>query len=245
MKYYLILTIFLFHYLSFSQIDTTHIPTKKPKNSFLKKSIVPLSLIGTGLIINYAPGIFGKENLQANIQERHPNFSTKADDYLLYGSVVLLYGADILKIPSKNDVFTQTKYLIIATLANAIVIESMKRLWNEERPNGQEHSFPSGHTSYAFVMATVLRNEFNDTNPVLAYSGYIFATATGVLRVLNNAHWVSDVLVGAGIGMLVTELVYRFEPLKNWHPFKNKKVSTFVSPSFLENKLGLYVNVQF
>ena len=245
MRYHIFLIIFLFHFLSFSQIDSTQISTKDPKRVFLKRAVVPLSLIGAGLIVNYSRGIFGKENLQKNIQERHPNFSTKADDYLLYGSVVLLYGADILKIPSKNDVFTQTKYLVIATLANAVVVGSMKRIWNEERPNGQEHSFPSGHTSFAFVMATVLRNEFNDTNPVLAYSGYIFATATGVLRVLNNAHWVSDVLVGAGIGMLVTELVYLFEPLKNWHPFKNKKISTFVSPSFLENKMGLYVNVQF
>jgi hypothetical protein len=56
---------------------------------------------------------------------------------------------------------------------------------------------------------------------------------------------VSDVLVGAGIGIMVTDLVYRFEPLKNWNPFKNKKVSTIISPSYKEHTMGLYANIQF
>ncbi len=116
----------------------------------------------------------------------------------------------------------------------------------ETRPNGvNDESFPSGHTSNAFVMATVLFHEFKDTKPVLAYSGFLFSSATGVLRVLNNSHWVSDVLVGAGIGIIVTDLVYRFEPLKNWNPFKNKKVSAVISPAYQENKMGLYANIQF
>ena len=130
-------------------------------------------------------------------------------------------------------------------LANTIVIGSIKRISNEERPNGGAHSFPSGHTSTAFVMATVLFHEFKDNKPALAYSGFAFATATGVLRVLNNAHWVSDVLVGAGIGIIITDLVYRFEPLKNWNPFKNKKIHAIISPTYLDNKFGLYANVQF
>lgn len=34
------------------------------------------------------------------------------------------------------------------------------------------------------------------------------ATATGIMRVLNNRHWVSDVLSGAGIGILSGEIAY-------------------------------------
>jgi len=94
-------------------------------------------------------------------------------------------------------------------------------------------------------MATVLFHEFKDTKPVLAYSGFVFASATGVLRVLNNEHWTSDVLVGAGLGIIITDLVYRFEPFKNWNPFKNRKISTIISPSYKENTLGLYANIQF
>ena len=66
-----------------------------------------------------------------------------------------------------------------------------------------------------------------------------------VIYCLNNKHWVSDVLVGAGLEILVTDLVYRFEPLKNWNPFNNKKVKTTAVPSYYKNSIGLYINVRF
>ena len=85
------------------------------------------------------------------------------------------------------------------------------------------NAFPSGHSTIAFTNAAVLQNEFQETSTVYAYSGYAFAATTGVFRMLNNKHYVSDVLVGAGIGILVTQLVYHFEPLKNFNPFKKSK----------------------
>jgi membrane-associated phospholipid phosphatase len=57
----------------------------------------------------------------------------------------------------------------------------------------------------------------------LAYSNYVFVSATGALRIMNNAHWFSDVVVGAGIGILVTKIVYMFNPLIKWNPFLKKK----------------------
>ena len=158
----------------------------------------------------------------------------------------MMYTADLLKIESKNDMFIQTKYLVIAGIANNIITIGLKNLTKEQRPDDSDYfSFPSGHTSNAFVTATVLHHEFVDSSPWLAYSGYLFATATGVLRVLNNHHWVSDVLVGAGIGILVTDLVYRIEPLKNWNPFKNKSTKVIMSPTYTDHKFGLYANIQF
>lgn len=229
-----------------AQTDSTLVQSKPVQKSFLKQSIVPLSLIGSGLIINYSGGAIGKENIQEKINEAFPDFNTDLDDFLQYVPILTMYTADLLKVESKNDVFTQTKILLISAIANNVITFGLKHVTNETRPNGSDNlSFPSGHTSNAFMMATVLFHEFKETKPVLAYSGFVFASATGTLRVLNNSHWVSDVLVGAGIGIIVTDLVYRFEPLKNWNPFKNKKVSTIISPSYKENTLGLYANIQF
>ena len=45
-------------------------------------------------------------------------------------------------------------------------------------------------------------------SPWYSVAGYGVATATGVMRVLNNRHWISDVLSGAGIGIMSTELAY-------------------------------------
>lgn len=243
----ILFTIILLLHLSVKgQKDSLSIKNSKPQKSFLKQSILPLSLITTGLIINYSNGTFGKENIQERIQNDFPDFHSNADDYLLFVPVAMMYTADMLKIKSKNDAFTQTKYLAIAGITNSLITYTIKSLSKEERPDGSSNdSFPSGHTSNAFVMATVLHHEFVDTSPWLAYSGYLFATTTGIFRVLNNKHWVSDVLVGAGIGIIVTDLIYRFEPLKNWNPFKNKKNKVILSPTYTDNKFGFYANIQF
>ena len=42
---------------------------------------------------------------------------------------------------------------------------------------------------------------------------YSIATATGIGRMLNNKHWLSDVMVGAGIGIMSTEIGYFFADL--------------------------------
>jgi hypothetical protein len=243
----IIAIIFIVFYLKVNaQVDSIPEPSPQKSKSFLKQSIVPITLIGAGLVINYSNGAFGKENIQDGINNAFPDFSTNADDFILFVPALTMYTADLLKIESKNDAFTQTKYLLIAGIATNMVTYGLKYATDETRPNGEDKlSFPSGHTANAFVMATVLFHEFKDTKPVLAYSGFIFASATGALRVLNYEHWVSDVLVGAGIGIMVTDLVYRFEPLKNWNPFKNKKVSTIISPSYKEHTMGLYANIQF
>jgi membrane-associated phospholipid phosphatase len=60
---------------------------------------------------------------------------------------------------------------------------------------------------------------------------------------VNNAHWLSDVLVGAGIGILVTKLVYHFEPFKKFNPFKKSKNITFI-PQIKERSYGFYFAYQ-
>ena len=246
MKVFFTVILFLFNIQLYCQTDGLDSLNTKPKKSFIKQSIVPFSLIGTGLVINYASGSIGKENIQKQIQNQFPNFETNADDFLLFVPAITMYAADLLKVESKNDAFTQTKYLFISGLANSLVTYGIKKLTNEERPNGEDNlSFPSGHASNAFVMATVLYHEFKDSNPWIAYSGFVFAGTTAAFRVLNNVHWVSDVLVGAGLGIIITDLVYRFEPLKNWNPFKNKNMKMTWSPTYVNNGLGLYANIQF
>lgn len=243
-----LLPLFLFCFWpSFSQIDTVKTATyNKGKNQqFLKSSLVPLALIGTGVFVNYSDGSLGKESLQEDIQDGLDDFHTELDNFLPFVPALTMYSADLLHVTSRNDAFTQTKYLGIALLVNNLVTLGIKKISDEERPNGDTYSFPSGHTSNAFVMATALHLEFKDSNILLAYSGYLFATATGVLRVMNNEHWVSDVLAGAGIGMLSTKLVYHFEPLKNWQPFKKEGIKTTICPSLIDDTVGFYANLRF
>jgi membrane-associated phospholipid phosphatase len=155
-----------------------------------------------------------------------------------------LYIADLAGIKSKNHWFDQTKYLGFSNIISAGLTLGLKHLTQKTGPNKLPFSFPSGHTTFAFTNATVLYNEFSESYPLLAYSGYAFATTTGTLRLMHNEHWLSDVLLGAGIGIMAAHLVYYIEPLKNFNPFLKSENIT-LTPLIKENRYGLYFGYQF
>lgn len=172
------------------------------------------------------------------------SFYTHLDDYIHYAPILTMYTADLFKVPAKNSVWNQTKYLIMSELITSGIVLTLKHTLKIRRPNnGAYNAYPSGHTSQAFVQSQVLFNEFRETAPLLAASGFLFSIPTGALRVLKNKHWVPDVFMGAGIAMLVTNTIYHFEPLKNWNPFKNRK--TDLSMRFIPNVNSEYVGGQF
>ena len=223
-----------------NQNDTLNIAsltTIKKQRTILHKSIVPLSLIGIGLVVNNSQF---EKNLETDLRNSVGNdYQTPIDDYLLFVPIVQMYAADAFGMKAKNHWFDQTKYLIISNVVSTGISELLKATITKTRPDGDPYSFPSGHSTIAFTNAAVLQNEFQETSTVYAYSGYAFAATTGVFRMLNNKHYVSDVLVGAGIGILVTQLVYHFEPLKNFNPFKKSKDISFF-PQYKENTYGFY-----
>ncbi len=211
------------------------------KYALIKKLVLPVTFIIAGSLLSNSTF---EQNLKIKIRNTVGNdFKFGVDDYLQYAPIAEMYIADMLKIKSKNHWFNQTKYLLISNLITASITHAIKRTSLKLRPNGSPHAFPSGHTSFSFTNATVLYNEFSDTSPYLAYSGYVFSTTTGAFRMINNKHWVSDVLVGAGIGILVTNLVYHFEPLKNWNPFIGSENITLI-PQIDNNGYGIYLSVR-
>lgn len=238
-KIVLIISIIILGILPANSQTKDSLRTKK----LLINSIAPVALITSGIIINNSN--FEKQ-FQEDIRNRVGNdYHNPIDDYAQYVPIAELYIADILGVKSKNHWFDQTKYLFISNLISGIITHGLKNTVNKTRPDGSgNNSFPSGHTSFAFTNATVLFYEFQDTSPLLAYSGYAFSTATATFRVLNNRHWVSDVLVGAGIGMLVTNLVYYFEPLKSFNPFLGSDKFTLV-PVMDRGKYGAYFSYAF
>lgn len=60
-------------------------------------------------------------------------------------------------------------------------------------------SFPSGHTQIAFSSATTLLYSYGWK---MSLPFYGMAVLTGLSRVADNAHWLSDVVAGATIGVL-------------------------------------------
>jgi hypothetical protein len=203
--------------LSSDSLKTEKLQTKH----FLKQQILPLSLITAGALLNIG-------NIKETVHEHTPMTNNSIDDYLQYVPAAEMYVFDAFGVKHQNTVFNQTKYLLISQLAASIITHSLKKITDIDRPTGAPESFPSGHTTFAFVNATVLFHEFKDTDPWIAYSGFAVATATGCLRLTNNAHWLPDVVAGAGIGMLTANVVYWLEPLKKLQIHSNKKKVSFI-----------------
>lgn len=143
-----------------------------------------------------------------------PSFRLHYDDYLQYAPAALMLG---LKIGGVRGRSSWGRMLVsdafsVALMAGAV--NSLKYTCRMPRPDGSNNkSFPSGHTATAFMAATMLHKEYGPRSPWYSIAGYSMATVTGVSRMLNNKHWFSDVLVGAGIGILSVELGYLFADL--------------------------------
>ncbi len=69
-------------------------------------------------------------------------------------------------------------------------------------------SFPSGHSTAAFSMATVYAMEYRSKVwvPVLAYT---LATGTAVSRMYDNDHWAADVVIGSALGFVTGRFMWK------------------------------------
>ena len=180
----------------------------------------------------------GKKNTQLLT-----DFKTRIDDYLQFFGPAMTVGLKLGGYEGRSDwprllASAGMSYLIMAGLVNGIKYSA-----KEMRPDGSTaNSWPSGHTATAFVGATLLHKEYGLTrSPWWSVAGYGVATATGVMRVLNNRHWISDVMSGAGIGILSGELGYALCDLmfKQKGLLRNDLVIENEKPSFFSISMGL------
>jgi len=169
-----------------------------------KPFIVPAILITSGTILHFPEAKYRFNDWM----QHHFSYHGSADDYLRFAPIAAVYGLNALGIQGKNNFGNVTAISLKSFLLNDFIVSTLKKAVNAERPNGDPHSFPSGHTSMAFAFAQVLHHEFGDKSIWYSVGAYSCATTVGLMRIVKGAHWASDVLAGAGIGMFSTEVVY-------------------------------------
>jgi membrane-associated phospholipid phosphatase len=89
--------------------------------------------------------------------------------------------------------------LIRAQILAQTVTQTIKMTVQRTRPDGSMLSFPSGHTSATFATATVLHRELGWKTGVPAYAVASWVAAS---RMHAERHYLSDVIMGATIGIL-------------------------------------------
>ena len=180
-------------------------------NTPYTKFVIPIALITIGAIVN----IDAEEDREIQLKIAARNYKpSNVDDYLQYAPITAAYGLDLIGVKAKHNFrdrffISTASYMILAT-----TVSFTKSQTHVLRPDGSNyHSFPSGHTANAFAGAHILFKEYNHVSPWISVAGYSTATITGIMRIRNNKHWVSDVVAGAGVGMLSVELGYLMLPL--------------------------------
>ena len=114
------------------------------------------------------------------------------------------------------------KYLILPVLAflaagfaNFAIVNTVKFLFFRNRPFTEEGivslfekmptaSFPSSHAAFFFALSTVIFFY----NKKAGYILFVVSALVAIARIASGVHWPLDILVGAGIGILVGWIVW-------------------------------------
>lgn len=117
-----------------------------------------------------------------------------------------------------NNHLRETGLLALEALGHTqIVVFGLKEAANRERPLDHDrhgefweggNSFPSGHTASAFAVASVFAFEYHDhiAVPIAAYS---LASLVAFSRLSADQHWMSDIVAGGSLGVLVGRFMYK------------------------------------
>ncbi len=222
----------------------------KDSTKFNYKALaIPAVLIGYGVIGLESDQLKGfntkiREEVTEDIDEK-----LTVDDFAQYSPFVSVYALNALGVKGKHDFKDRTIILATSYLMMSSTVIALKSITKEERPDGtSKNSFPSGHTATAFMGAEFLWQEYKDKSIWYGIAGYAVATGTGLFRMYNNRHWLTDVAAGAGIGILSTKAAYWINPWLKEHIFgetKSDKVTSAFAPFYDGKHTGAGLVIRF
>ena len=209
-------------------------------SKFYQMTFVGAPLILTGMIMK------GEDTHFRGLRNDYmKSFHRPFDNYTQYLPGAVMLGLKTAGVDSRSSWGRMLASDAFSVAIMGTVVNTMKYTTHVTRPDGSNnHSFPSGHTATAFMTATMLTKEYGHISPWIGIGSYTIASGTGLMRMANNKHWLSDVLTGAGIGILSTEFGYYIADLL----FKDKGIRHFSQdesfnkydkPTFI----GLYLGV--
>ena len=247
MFYKTISLVFLFGFFSVNaQQNDSIVKIDSTSNSLkfnYKQLVIPAVLIGYGVI-----GLGSDQLLSFNSQikaEVTEDIDEKItiDDFSQYAPAASVYALNAFGVKGKNNMRDRSVLFVTSYAIMATTILGLKSIVHEERPDGSSNnSFPSGHTATAFAGAEFLWQEYKDKSIWYGIAGYAVATGTGLFRIYNNRHWLTDVTAGAGIGILSTKIAYWMNPYITRKLFKSSsenKSTSMVMPFYNGQQYGL------
>lgn len=214
-----------------------------------KRAFPVRTLLVPAVLIAYGATSIGNDELKSlnetvkeELWTESGHKSLKIDNYLQWAPAAAVYGLNAIGIKGRHNFRDRTIIYGLSSVILGSTVFITKKFSGQLRPDGSDQfSFPSGHTANAFAGAEFLRLEYKDKSPWYGVAGYAVAFTTGYLRMYNNRHWLSDVVAGAGIGILSTNLAYYLYPTvkKIFVKDKDRKSATIAAPFYNQGVVGL------
>ncbi|WP_232297517.1 phosphatase PAP2 family protein [Flavobacterium beibuense] len=216
----------------------------------VKQVIIPSALIAYGVIGLHNDDI---KKLNTDIRTKvleNEHKERRVDDVTRFVPMLSVYALNLVGVEGEHNFGDRTIILTTSLLVTFTSVRSIKKLTNVQRPDITSYnSFPSGHTATVFAGAEFLMQEYKHKSLWYGISGYVVATGTGLMRIYNNRHWLTDVAAGAGIGILSTKIAYWVYPFLKNKVFKGgnteSKVTAMAMPFYNGEQFGGSVVVRF
>lgn len=197
--------------------DSLSVPAvKRPSDFDARQLIAPAALMAAGTLIH----CFAHDSFDADVKKwaledwRAGGPRTDFEDWVQYVPLGMSVGLGFTGVQAEHHWIERVIETGISYAFLSAVSYGMKALIDSPRPDGVDNkSFPSGHTNLAFTGAELVRMEYG-----WGWGGaaYVLATSVALMRLHNNKHWASDVIFGAGLGILSAHVGgWLVEPFKN------------------------------
>jgi membrane-associated phospholipid phosphatase len=233
--------------------DTKHVisaPARWDRSDWMTAGVSVAAVLGTGLLLDHSV-------TQYMTNHRTASWDRLAKDVQNLGgtpSIFIAGGTYLVGVAFKDPEVRATGIDTMVTmgLAQLLLTIPLKVVVGRSRPsanlgthdfhplNGGQ-SFPSGHTTQAFALASVIA-EHADT-PWVSGVSYGLASLVGLARVEQRAHFLSDVVAGGLIGTFVGKSVVAYN--RTLRAEAHSKVSVSFAPTFQPGGYGLSLAMKF
>ena len=205
----------------------------------LRQLVVPATLLTLAVLGTEKIDVLETDEALRREVQAHVHLQTSLDDQLRNVPAYVSMGLSLVGVKGRHSTLNQALLFGLTYTINNTLTSNLKQLTHVERPNGASFdSFPSQHTSAAFSAATLLHKEYGERSGWYSVGGYTVAAATGGLRIAKDNHWLSDVMAGAGVGMLSTELAYWVYPWLHRQLLKGLGDRAVIMPMYLGGSVG-------
>jgi len=180
------------------------VPEAKPESPALRDAVVSLGLIGTGFALDrsFSRRFAQGDDFMPDVLVAEPGEVLGDARFLAAGTAALGSVGILFHKPALTRAAGEVTLSLAAATAGASLIKVVS---DRTRPNGNnDFSFPSGHTTGAFAVATVLDREFGGWVGPIAYGA---AASVGFSRMADRHHYFSDVVAGAILGHFIGKWV--------------------------------------